>query len=184
MDEEENILDSQNKEIITINHGAMFPLMVTFLTIVVLLFGIALMLTLPWFIGVFCFLATFAAFIYGTFSTTGIDFSVNTRQVRLYSYVFFKKKGEWKDLDKYHDIAILSSNKAQTQHVGFMPVSRTAKFKTYDVYLLGVNHWKKIFVESFDKLDLANNQVKKLVEMFDLQFVTYNPKRISKRRVR
>lgn len=184
MDEKEHILDSQNKEIITINHGAMFPSMVKVSAIFIMFFFLIISLVMPIYLMILFLIIDISVLIFVLFSSSGIDFNCSESKFRLYSKRFFVKKGEWKDIDKYHDIAILSSNKSQSFYLGFTGVGNTVKFKTYDVYLLGVNHWKKIFVASFDNLDLANNQVKKLVEMFDLQFVTYNPKRISKRRVR
>jgi hypothetical protein len=123
------------------------------------------------------------AILYTMFTKEGVEFSYNTREVRQYIYSFFVRRGSWKKLDSYNDIALLSSRKVQRLHYGYVSgMSSSSRFMTYDVYLLGKNHWKKILVNSYESKEEAQKMIKYLVENIGVNYVVYSPKRISKRR--
>lgn len=181
--EKEEILDYTERQGFLISHGKMFPSTMVFLAILGALLGMGILITLLNVIGLLVFLFLLGVMVYVGFSRTGIQFSYTTREVRQYVDSFFRRSGNWKNLDSYNHIALLSSKKVQRYNHGFVTgASNSAKFVTYDVYLLDKNHYKKILVNSFESKEEAKEMINKLVEKLDLNYTVYAPKRISKRR--
>lgn len=171
-----------NKNIDIIQGKAFQPLAIFFSALLVL-FGIVLFSTKLDVATFIVLVVLVVVFIYLAFTISGVELNSNLNEYRVYTKSFFRKRGKWKSLIKYQNITLLSSNKSSSMHYGYVTgMSSSEKFKSFDVFLLNDNHYKKILLKSFREKAQAEKLILELKDELNLNYVVYSPKRITRRR--
>lgn len=167
------------KDLIDIDHGSNFPVFTRVLFIaMMLIFSVGMAVTIPF--GLIVVIIVFTpVFIYVLFTRSGSEIDLIHKEVRAYTYTFFKKRGEWKSLDSYNEISLLIRNKSQRYNHGWF-LGTTVRFVMYEVYLLNKTHRKKIYIAGSESKEKMKNLIKQLSDQCSFTYVKYSPKRINR----
>ena len=119
--------------------------------------------------------------IFLAFSKYGIILDDILNQYRVYASYFGIKTGDWEDLEKMPDIAILKSRESSTTYSGSI-MSNIHEDEFYKVFLLSPSHRKKVLVIKTKQKDNAQKVVDEITGKFDILYTTYNPRPINRPR--
>ncbi len=108
------------------------------------------------------------------FTPDGVQIDPAKKMYRNYVNLIGIDRGEWKSLQDYPYITILSKNITQTVNVGFV-LSNSFTERLHDICLLNKTHQQKIIIKRVDKIELAKNDIASLSEKMGLTIVNYNP---------
>lgn len=165
-------------QILTYQTGKIFPPALIWAGYIVLAAGILTLVGLPP-VGVI----VIAASIYISFSFAGSQLDVQQRAFRLYNSYFWIKTGQWKSLDNYPDIAILTRREVTTMY-GLSSLSSSAEDEHQDICLLNQTHRIKHTIVRCKNRKEAIEEAQKIADALGLRLTTYQPKISDKTRER
>jgi hypothetical protein len=133
----------------------------------------------PLFFGTYGALIFVLIGVFLTFSFYGVLFNRDQNTFKQYASYFGIKTGDWKKLESMPDIALLQSNESTTTYSSSL-MSYDKKDHFFKVFLLSKNHRIKILVKKTHDRDAAKEVIEELKELFDLNYVKYDPIKIKK----
>lgn len=108
------------------------------------------------------------------FSIAGVEVCFETNRIRNYVIVYGIKRGKWKSLDQYTDIAVLSGRYKSTTF-SRANTSSTYRGTFFKVYLLSKTHYNKFLLFAFNDLDKAKSTAKEYGKKLNKELTTYQP---------
>lgn len=111
-------------------------------------------------------------FIYSTLE--GIKLDKGKGRYKHYLRVLFVKIGFWKSLDKYVDIICLT-RRAKHNIITKKGEEDVPGYFRYEIYFASRNHLDTILVKTAYSRTDADHDLQALSEMFDREWVQYNP---------
>lgn len=108
----------------------------------------------------------------------GLQIDVVQNRYREYHKIFRRIKGDWKSLEPYKKIVVLSRAASKTATGTLMTSDIKIKGSIHIVYLIDESHLKKLYLKSFDHLDQANNFAKEIAGNINFPIIEFIPKAI------
>ncbi|MBL7892956.1 MAG: hypothetical protein JNL63_10025 [Bacteroidia bacterium] len=108
----------------------------------------------------------------------GLQIDIVQNQYREYHKIFRRTKGDWKSLEPYKKIVVLSKTVSKTATGTLMTSDIRIKGLIHIVYLIDESHLKKLYLKSFDHHDQANDFAKKMAKNIGFPIVEFSPKAV------
>lgn len=114
--------------------------------------------------------------IYVNSSTYGTEISMSNNYIRVYSTSFGIKKGKWQSTALLPDICILKMGKSvSVNHIFGAGAVTLEGDAVYEVYVLTVNHRKRLLLCETSSAKEAGEKARFLAEKMQKNFTTFNP---------
>ena len=156
-------------KILTHNFGFSFPMPLIIIGYVAILGGFVTLFENPIVGLLMLFVGGFIAL-----STHGTQINTITKQYRGYGSYYGIKTGEWKPLEDFPFLSVLSGRSGQT--VYDMTNQSTTSITNYvNVCLLSPDHRKRVVIQKFESAEPATEYAKTLSTILEVPIVRFNP---------
>ena len=119
---------------------------------------------------------------YLSFSYLGFEVNDGKTEYREFGYYLGLKIGKWEELKNMPFVTTFHIAQSETTGAGRIMVEVTTKEMVYKVFLLSASHRTRALVKQTEIKEEAKETVELLKKELGLEYVKYNPQRISKRR--
>lgn len=174
----EDILDHHAD--ITYDNGYSFSWGIRAVGITGVLFGLGIL-----YFGGFALLLGPIFVIAGGFAATswvGTEICLETRFIRDFHSVFFRKGGKWIPTDHFTDICILKLGKKQSGEDALGTEVNKVDMSRCEVFLMTPDHRRRVLVKVCDSMAEAVEIAELTSQQLDKPLVKFNPQSLSGRR--
>ena len=155
---------------IKFDHGHSFPAPLRIGGGLFTLFGIIGVIELSVFA-----LALLLVGLYILSSRTGMILDTENRRFMEYTELFMIKRGKWKELIGYPDLAVLRIQYgARTMTRGMQQIDNKEVY--FEVFMLTANHRKRVLISKHPDIASAQEKAKELAGLLGLNYVKFQPK--------
>jgi len=173
-------------DLIEINHGKRFPLKKWYpIYLVLTLIIFALFFTSKGKLLSFSLIVFFILFLTALFTSfSGVVINMIIKEFNFFSDILFIRFGKWRKYNGFSCLVIKTTSKSK-EGLSYLKsesiYNNFHKLQSSELYIMDVNHRRKILCGSFDTYQEAKDFAKEVSELLNYPIEKFNPKRAIRR---